>query len=186
MTAGGAKSWTIFPLPDTAFSAMPPRSTRPTAKKSLCRGSRRAGSPPLPCHGSAGVVGLCGWWLKASASLHPGSIPRICAIESCRGYQVIPQGVSQPSLVLAFLDWRDVNVVRGEEVLCLLSELRLHVVQRKPLSTADPSTVAKQRSRPVVHVEVNRPIMAEENGISMYFETPARRSDAVALSLSMP
>src|SRR5205809_5476782 len=35
--------------------------------------------------GSAGVVGLWGWWLKASATLQPCSPPRICRIRSWRG-----------------------------------------------------------------------------------------------------
>ena len=79
--------------------------------------------------------------------------------------QVIPQRIGQPGLVLAFCDGSDVNVVGWEEVLCLLSQFRLHVVKRKPLPTADPSAVREERSRSVVHVEIDRPVRDDDVGV---------------------
>src|SRR5437762_4233924 len=78
--------------------------------------------------------------------------------------QVIPQRVGQPGLVLAFRHGSDVNVVGWEEVLCLLSQFRLHVIKRKPLSAAYPSAVGEERSGPVVHVEIDRPVRDDDVG----------------------
>src|SRR5687768_2165290 len=80
---------------------------------------------------------------------------------------VVPQRERFPGLVRALLYGSDVNVMCREEVLCLRSQLRFHVIERELLPAVQPSRVGEQRSSPMIHVDVDRPM--RENNVGLIF-----------------
>ena len=78
---------------------------------------------------------------------------------------LVIEGIGHPSQVGTLRHRGDVNVVRGEEVLRLRAQLGLHVVKWKSRAAGLPGTLSEQRSGPVIHMDIDRPVREYDVGL---------------------
>ena len=78
---------------------------------------------------------------------------------------VVPQCQGFPGFVRSFPHRGDVNVMSGKEILRLRSRFRFHVIEWESLAAGQPGAVSEQRSGPVIHVEIDRPVGEDDIGL---------------------